>query len=71
MSPLRTRTMISIGAVTLAVFVVLLVVVLIGAAIAKSRSTEAGIPISTEKAVVKTITQLVTATGKVLKRELR
>jgi HlyD family secretion protein len=47
------------------VLVSLLLVAVIGAAIAKSRSKEAGIQVTTEKAVVKTITHLVTATGKV------
>lgn len=49
-------------------FIVLgvLIVVVIGAAIfGASRQKETGIPVTTEKAVVKTITQLVTATGKV------
>ena len=42
-------------------------VVVVGAlvAFAASRNKEAGIPVTTEKAVVKTITHLVTATGKV------
>jgi HlyD family secretion protein len=43
----------------------LLVVVLIGVAIGISQKKEPGIPVTTEKAVVKTITHLVTATGKV------
>ena len=47
------------------VLVGLLLVAVVGIAIAKSRQTESGIPVTTEKAVVKTITQLVTATGKV------
>ena len=42
----------------------LLVLLLVGAAL-KSRNQETGIPVTTEKAVVKTITQIVTATGKV------
>jgi HlyD family secretion protein len=44
---------------------VLAVVVVGGAAFAASRKKEAGIPVTTEKAVVKTITHVVTATGKV------
>ena len=47
------------------VLISLVVVAVIGAAIAKSRNKEAPIQVSTEKAVVKTITHLVTATGKV------
>ena len=47
------------------VLVSLVVVAVIGAAIAKSRKKEAGIQVTTEKAVIKTITHLVTATGKV------
>ncbi len=43
----------------------LLVIVLIGVGIGASRKKEAGIPVTTEKATVKTITHLVTATGKV------
>lgn len=42
-----------------------LLVVLIGAGIASGRKKETGIPVTTEKAFVKTITQVVTATGKV------
>ncbi|MEO6874476.1 MAG: efflux RND transporter periplasmic adaptor subunit [Opitutaceae bacterium] len=44
---------------------IVLLLVLILAAVAKSRKQETGIVVTTEKAVVKTITQLVTATGKV------
>jgi HlyD family secretion protein len=44
---------------------VLLVLVVAAAAVGASRKKETGIPVTTEKAVVKTITQLVTATGKV------
>lgn len=43
----------------------LVVVVIAGAVFAASRNKEGGIPVTTEKAVVKTITQVVTATGKV------
>jgi HlyD family secretion protein len=43
----------------------LVLVAVLGAVAAKSRQKEAPIPVTTEKAVVKTITQLVTATGKV------
>src|ERR1035437_5267074 len=43
-----------------------LLVVLLGVgAYLKSKNSEPGLPVTTEKAVVKTITQLVTATGKV------
>jgi HlyD family secretion protein len=42
-----------------------LLVVLAGAVYIKNKNTERGVPVTTEKAVVKTITQLVTATGKV------
>ncbi len=47
------------------VLVSLLLLVVIGLAIAKSRKKEVGIQVTTEKAMVKTITHLVTATGKV------
>jgi HlyD family secretion protein len=43
----------------------LAVVVIAAVAVGASRNKEAGIPVTTEKAVVKTITQVVTATGKV------
>jgi len=42
-----------------------LVVVLVVVAVMKRRNTNTGLPVTTEKAVVKTITQVVTATGKV------
>lgn len=42
-----------------------LVVVLVVVAVSKRRNTNTGLPVTTEKAVVKTITQVVTATGKV------
>jgi len=44
---------------------VVLVVLLAGGAYIKSKNTEVGQMVTTEKAVVKTITQVVTATGKV------
>jgi HlyD family secretion protein len=44
---------------------VVLLLVLGGLAYKKAHHTEAGIPVTTEKAFVKTITQIVTATGKV------
>jgi HlyD family secretion protein len=44
---------------------VLAVVVIAAVAVGASRNKEAGIAVTTEKAVVKTITQVVTATGKV------
>ena len=47
------------------VLVSLAVVVILGAVIAASRNKEAGIPVTVEKAVVKTLTHVVTATGKV------
>ena len=47
------------------VLVSLVVVAGIGVAVAVSRQKEPNIPVTTEKAVVKTITQVVTATGKV------
>jgi HlyD family secretion protein len=47
------------------VLAALLVVAVVGAVIAKSRGKEAGIQVTTEKAVVRNITHLVTATGKV------
>src|SRR5580693_2874669 len=43
----------------------LLLAVLIAAAVAKKRSSGVGIAITTEKAVTKTIVQIVTATGKI------
>jgi HlyD family secretion protein len=43
----------------------LLLAVLVAAAVAKKRGSATGIPITTEKAVTKTIVQVVTATGKV------
>ena len=45
--------------------VILLVVLLAVGAYFKNKGNEPGIPVTTEKAVIKTITQLVTATGKV------
>src|SRR5476651_1938856 len=42
-----------------------LLVILVLAAMAKSKGQETGTMVTTEKAVIKTITQLVTATGKV------
>ncbi|MSU45556.1 MAG: efflux RND transporter periplasmic adaptor subunit [Lacunisphaera sp.] len=53
------------GRTLIIVLVSLVVVVVIGAAIASSRNKKAPIQVTTEKAVVKTITHLVTATGKV------
>jgi HlyD family secretion protein len=51
---------------TLVIVLSIASVLLVGAvAFASSRNKDAGIPVTTEKAVVKTITQLVTATGKV------
>jgi HlyD family secretion protein len=47
------------------VLIALVVVAGIGVAIAKSRNQDAGALVTTEKAVVKTITQLVNATGKI------
>ena len=47
------------------VLIALVVVAVVGTAIAKSRHHDLGIPVTTEKAIVKTITQLVTATGKI------
>jgi HlyD family secretion protein len=47
------------------VLLALVVVAIIGAVIAASRKKEAPIPVTTEKAVVRNITHLVTATGKV------
>ena len=44
---------------------VLAFLVVVAVAVAASRKKEAGIPVTTEKSVVKTITHLVTATGKV------
>ena len=44
---------------------ILLLVALGGGAYYKNKNQETGIPVTTEKAVVKTVTQLVTATGKV------
>jgi len=44
---------------------VVVVAAVIGGAIAKNKRKESGIPVTTEKAFVKTITQVVTATGKV------
>ena len=44
---------------------VLLVVLMAGGAYLKNKNSEPGLPVTVEKAVVKTITQLVTATGKV------
>ncbi|SDS28605.1 efflux RND transporter periplasmic adaptor subunit [Opitutus sp. GAS368] len=44
---------------------VLAVIVIAAVAFSASRNKDAGIPVTTEKAIVKTITQLVTATGKV------
>ena len=44
---------------------VLALLVVVAVAVAASRKKEAGIPVTTEKSVVKTITHLVTATGKV------
>jgi HlyD family secretion protein len=37
----------------------------VGAAIAKNKGKEQGIPVTVEKAFIKTITQVVTATGKI------
>jgi len=45
--------------------VTLLVVLLAVAAYLKGKNSEPGLPVTTDKAVIKTITQLVTATGKV------
>ena len=50
---------------TLIIVISAVVVVVILAAAGASRNKEAGIPVTTEKAIVKTITHLVTATGKV------
>jgi HlyD family secretion protein len=47
------------------VLIALVVIAGIAVAIAASRKKETGTPVTTEKAVVKTITQLVTATGKI------
>jgi HlyD family secretion protein len=47
------------------VLIALVLVAVIGAVIAKSRQQEAGTSVTIEKAVVRTITQVVTATGKV------
>ena len=47
------------------VLISLLVIVIIGVVVGISNKKEAGIPVTFEKAFVKTITQLVTATGKV------
>ncbi|MDB6167368.1 MAG: efflux transporter, family, subunit [Verrucomicrobia bacterium] len=44
---------------------ILLVVLLAGGAYLKNKNSAPGLPVTVEKAVVKTITQLVTATGKV------
>src|SRR5262245_5727059 len=44
---------------------VLVVLAVGGAAVGASRKKEGGIPVTTDKAVVKTITHVVTATGKV------
>jgi HlyD family secretion protein len=45
--------------------ITLLLIVLIGLAVAKKRGSDVGTPVTVEKAVVKTIVQIVTATGKV------
>lgn len=45
--------------------IAVLVLVIVGVAIAKRRNANPGLAVTTEKAVVKTITQIVTATGKV------
>ena len=50
---------------------VLGLLVVVAAVFGASRKKETGIPVTTEKAVVKTITHLVTATGKVQKNVLR
>jgi HlyD family secretion protein len=42
-----------------------LLAAIVGGAIAKNKGKEVGIPVTTEKAFVKTITQVVTATGKI------
>ena len=48
-----------------------LLIALVAAAMAKKRGANTGIAITTEKAVTKTIVQVVTATGKVSKKTLR
>jgi HlyD family secretion protein len=44
---------------------IILLLVVIGAAMLKNKNSEGGTPVTVEKAFVKTITQIVTATGKV------
>src|ERR1700710_65503 len=47
------------------VLIALVLIVVIGAVVAANKKKDVGVPVTTEKAIKKTITQLVNATGKI------